>query len=112
MSNVKKSGGGGNTPACYKMGELQSIQFLAELSERLLKAGTDDRKTKETVAKIPLATVDAIATCHSVIDWLRPEEKATTTLGEAVALCVKLAGDDWRMRARRSGLFRRPKSMT
>ena len=34
-----------------------------------------------------------------MIDWLRPEEGAITTLGEAVGQCVKLAGDDWRMRA-------------
>ena len=34
-----------------------------------------------------------------MIEWLRPEEGAVTTLAEAVGQCVKLAGDDWRMRA-------------
>lgn len=93
------------------MGELQSIQFLAELSARHMgeagkgreegggAAGSDPVKARDCVGKISAATSGAIATCHSVIDWLRPDAKATTTLGEAVGQCVKLAGDDWRMRA-------------
>lgn len=81
------------------MGELQSIQFLAELGARLLQSGADEAKMRDCIGKIPLATGEAIATCHSVIEWLRPEEGASTTLGEAVGQCVKLAGDDWRMRA-------------
>jgi hypothetical protein len=85
------------------MGELQSIQFLAELSTRHMGAGAagseDPVKARDCVGKISTATSGAIATCHSVIDWLRPDAKATTTLGDAVAQCVRLAGDDWRMRA-------------
>ena len=81
------------------MGELQSIQFLAELGTRLLHSGADESKTRECVDKIPLAAGEAIATCHSVIEWLRPEERAKTMLGEAVGQCVKLASEDWRMRA-------------
>ena len=81
------------------MGELQSIQFLAELGVRFLREGADEKKTRDCIDKIPLATGEAIATCHSVIEWLRPDAGATTTLGEAVDQCVKLAGDDWRMRA-------------
>ena len=86
------------------MGELQSIQFLAELGGRLLRSGTDDAKTRDCLDKIPLATGEAIETCHSVIEWLRPEEGATTTISEAVGQCVKLAGDDWRMRAIRASV--------
>lgn len=88
------------------MGELQSIQFLAELSTRHMgggagvgAAGSDPVKARDCVGKISAATSGAIATCHSVIDWLRPDAKAITTLGDAVGQCVKLAGDDWRMRA-------------
>jgi hypothetical protein len=80
------------------MGELQSIQFLAELSTRQMAAGADPAKTRDCVGKISAATAGAITTCHSVIDWLRPDPKATTTLRDAVAQCVQLAGDDWRMR--------------
>ena len=81
------------------MGELQSIQFLAELGTRLLQSSGDETKTRECIDKIPLATAGAIATCHSVIEWLRPEEGTSTTLAETVAQCMKLAGDDWRLRS-------------
>ena len=81
------------------MGELQSVQFLAELGARHMDSGADASRTRDCIGKISQATSEAIATCHSVIAWLRPEEGATTSLGEAVEQCVKLAGDDWRMRA-------------
>ena len=81
------------------MGELQSVQFLAELGARHMDNGAEASRTRECIGKISLATGEAIATCHSVIAWLRPDEGATTSLGEAVEQCVKLAGDDWRMRA-------------
>ena len=81
------------------MGELQSIQFLAELGRAAWIDRRDGSKTRDFIAKISVAANEAIATCHSVIEWLRPEEGAITTLGEAVEQCVKLAGDDWRMRA-------------
>jgi hypothetical protein len=84
------------------MGELQSVQFLAELGARNIDNGADQSRTRDCIGKISQATSEAIATCHSVIAWLRPEEGATTTLGEAVEQCVKLAGDDWRMRATRA----------
>jgi len=84
------------------MGELQNVQFLAELGARHIDSGADETRTRDCIGKISLATSEAIATCHSVIAWLRPEEGATTTLGEAVDQCVRLAGDDWRMRATRA----------
>jgi hypothetical protein len=80
------------------MGELQSIQFLAELGARLLRTGGDDARLHDCVSRIPAATGTAIATCHSMIEWLRPEEGANARLAEIVGQCVKLAGDDWRMR--------------
>ena len=82
------------------MGELQSIQFLAELGARKMDNGSGDvARTREFIGKISVAAGEAIGTCHSVIEWLRPEQGAVSTLGEAVSQCVKLAGDDWRMRA-------------
>jgi len=84
------------------MGELQSVQFLAELGARNMDNGADPSRARDCIGKISQATGEAIATCHSVIAWLRPEEGAITTLGEAVEQCVKLAGDDWRMRATRA----------
>jgi len=82
------------------MGELQTIQFLAELGVRKVDDGAAGvAKTREFIGKISTAAGESIATCHSVIEWLRPEQGAVTTLAEAVGQCVKLAGDDWRMRA-------------
>ena len=91
------------------MGELQSIQFLAELGARKMDDGAGDvAKTREFIGKIAVAAGEAIGTCHSVIEWLRPEQGAVTTLGEAVDQCVKLAGDDWRMRATQATIDMRP----
>ena len=82
------------------MGELQTIQFLAELGARKVDDGaTGVAKTREFIGKISTAAGESIATCHSVIEWLRPEQNGVTTLADAVNQCVKLAGDDWRMRA-------------
>ena len=87
------------------MGELQTIQFLAELGARKMEGDSGDvAKTREFISKISGAAGEAIATCHSVIEWLRPEQGAVTTLGEAVSQCVKLAGDDWRMRATQASI--------
>jgi hypothetical protein len=80
------------------MGELQSIQFLAELGARLLRTGANDSQLHDCVGKIPAATGAAIATCQSMIEWLRPEDRASARLADVVGQCAKLAGDDWRMR--------------
>jgi hypothetical protein len=80
------------------MGELQTIQFFAELSARLMQKGGDEAKLRECVEKIPQATSAAVDNCRSVIEWLRPNEGEITSLGDAVGQCVKLAGDDWNMR--------------
>jgi hypothetical protein len=81
------------------MGELQSVQFLAELGARHMDNSAGTGKARDCIDRISLATTEAIATCHSVIAWLRPEEGATTTFGEAIRQCVKLASEDWRMRS-------------
>ena len=87
------------------MGELQSIQFLAELGARKMDDGSADvARTREFIGKIAVAAGEAIGTCQSVIEWLRPEHGAVTTLGEVVNQCVKLAGDDWRMRATQASI--------
>jgi len=84
------------------MGELQGIQFLAELGARLSATGADQSRLRDCVGKIPAAAGEAIATCQSIIEWLRPEEGASATLADVVGQCVKLAGDDWRLRGIRA----------
>jgi hypothetical protein len=33
-----------------------------------------------------------------MIEWLRPDEKAATTVDETLRQCLKVAGDDWSLR--------------
>jgi hypothetical protein len=80
------------------LGELQSIQFFAELAGRLMDKGSEEAKMRECVGKLPGASQAAVATCRSVIEWLRPEEGATTPVGEALTQCFRLVADDWSMR--------------
>src|SRR5438105_12188892 len=80
------------------LGELQSIQFFAELAGRLLDKGGEEPRMRECVSKLPAASQAAVVTCRSVIEWLRPEEGTTTALGEALNQCLRLVADDWNMR--------------
>src|SRR3954471_15183911 len=80
------------------MGELQSIQFFAELAARLLVKGADETKMRECVDKIPAASQAAVTTCHSAMEWLRPQEGTTTAVAESLNECLKVVSDDWHMR--------------
>ncbi len=80
------------------MGELQTIQFSAELAARMLDSGTAGAKLDECIKQLPDQTRAAVKSCRAMIEWLRPDEKATTTVDEAVQHCLKLAGDDWTLR--------------
>lgn len=80
------------------MGELQIIQFSAELGARLLESGTAEPKVRGCLDKILEQSVATVTTGLSIIEWLRPEQGSTTTIGNAVEQCVKTAGDDWNLR--------------
>ena len=80
------------------MGELQSLQFSAELAVRLIDAGAEDAKIDGAVRQMEPLTRSAIAACSTLIEWLRPDDRATTTLGDAVPQCLRIAGDDWSLR--------------
>ncbi|MEP6998532.1 MAG: hypothetical protein ABI900_12850 [Betaproteobacteria bacterium] len=80
------------------MGELQTIQFSAELAARMLDSGTTGPKLDDCIKQLPDQTRAAVNSCRAMIEWLRPDEKATTTVDEAVRQCLKLAGDDWTLR--------------
>ena len=80
------------------LGELQAIQFSAELAARLLQRGEDLPRAREKVSQIPDQCTVAAETCRSMIGWLRPEEDRTTTVTDGIRQCVKIAGDDWAMR--------------
>jgi hypothetical protein len=80
------------------MGDLQAIQFLAELAARQLRVSADVAKVEESLTQIIAHTRSNVVSCRSIVDWLRPEGGATIALGEGVAQCLKLAGDDWALR--------------
>ena len=79
------------------MGELQAIQFLAELAARQLQASADPAKVQDGLSHLIAQTRNAVGSCRSIVEWLRPDAGATP-LGDGVAQCLKLAGDDWPLR--------------
>jgi hypothetical protein len=79
------------------MGELQAIQFMAELAARRRDA-SDDVAPLDGLQQVISQTRATVANCRSIIEWLRPEAGATTALGEGVAQCLKVVGDDWPLR--------------
>ena len=80
------------------MGELQAIQFLAELAARQLQASADHAKVQDGLSNIIAQTRNAVSSCRSIVEWVRPDAGAATALGDGVAQCLKLAGDDWPLR--------------
>lgn len=80
------------------MGELQTLQFSAELAARMLDTAAGGPKLDECIRQLPDQTRAAVSSCRSVIEWLRPDDKATTTVEETVRHCLKVAGDDWPLR--------------
>ena len=80
------------------MGELQTLQFSAELASKMLDAGAGGPKLDDCIRQLPDQTRSAVSSCRSVIEWLRPEDKAATTVEETVRYCLKVAGDDWPLR--------------
>jgi hypothetical protein len=80
------------------MGELQAIQFLAELAARQLQASADPAKVQDGLSHIIAQTRNTVSSCRSIVEWLRPDAGATTALGEGITQCLKLAGDDWPLR--------------
>ncbi|HEY2864440.1 MAG TPA: hypothetical protein VGK37_12545 [Casimicrobiaceae bacterium] len=79
------------------MGDLQTIQFSAELAAKMLESGAASTKLEECIRLLPDQTRAAVASCRAMVEWLRPEDKATT-VAEAVQRCMIVAGDDWSLR--------------
>ncbi|MEP6941924.1 MAG: hypothetical protein ABI981_03250 [Betaproteobacteria bacterium] len=80
------------------MGDLQTLQFSAELCVKMLQAGRPLADVEAHIASIPSQTEAAAATVRSIIEWLRPTENAVVPFGDALERCLKLAGDDWMLR--------------
>ncbi len=78
--------------------ELQAVQFTAELAARMQGTGVTDAKLAECLQRMAEQTRAAIDSARALTEWLRPDDNATTTVGEALRQCLRLAGDDWRLR--------------
>ncbi|MEO8565202.1 MAG: hypothetical protein ABI541_02375 [Betaproteobacteria bacterium] len=80
------------------MGDLQTIQFSAELAARMIDSGAGGPKLDECIKMLPEQTRAAVNSCRAMIEWLRPDEKAATAVDETLRQCLKVAGDDWSLR--------------
>lgn len=80
------------------MGELQAIQFAAELAAQLVKTGGDGARVRDAVGQIPAHNDAAVKASQSMLEWLRPEERARTEVEPALRHCLKLVGDTWILR--------------
>ena len=80
------------------MGELQTIQFAAELAARMIETGAGGPKLDECIRQLPDQTRAAVKSCRAMMEWLRPDDKASITVDEAVKQCLKVTGDDWPLR--------------
>ncbi len=80
------------------MGELQAIQFMAELAARQRDDRGDGARTLDGLQQVLAQARSTVASCRSIIEWLQPEAGATTPLGVGIAQCLKVVGDDWPLR--------------
>jgi hypothetical protein len=80
------------------MGELQTVEFTADLCAAMLRKGHDTAVVLEQLEKLAAQTRAAAARCRGVTDLLRPAESSTLALGEVVRNSIKLAGADWSLR--------------
>lgn len=84
------------------MGELQAIQFAADLAAQMISKGVSGPPLIDAVNQIASQTGAAIVASRSVMEWLRPEDGALTEVEFAVSECVKLVGDVWLLRGIRA----------
>jgi len=80
------------------MGELQTLQFNAELCAQMLQGGRGGGALASHLNRLPAQTKAATATCRAAVEWLRPDSNGRAPLGEVFDSCVKLVGDDWMLR--------------
>ncbi len=80
------------------VGELQAIEYLAELAARQFQTSADPAQAQGGLSQIIAQTRKTVGSCCSIVEWLRPGAGAATALGEGIAQSLKLAGDDWALR--------------
>lgn len=80
------------------MSELQTIQFSAELAERMQQSGVTGAELAKSLQRMPQQARAAMHSARSLVEWLRPDDSATTTIDEGLQQCLRIAGDDWSLR--------------
>jgi hypothetical protein len=80
------------------MGELQAIQFAAELAARMVDSDACGSRLSDGIQQIVEQTKAATRTSRSIIEWLRPEDGSRTEIEAATQECLKLAGNVWILR--------------
>ena len=80
------------------VGELQSVQFAVNLAKRSFDRGNRMSETQDAIGRISEQAHAAVGRGQALTDWLRPDQNATTTVGEAVHACLDLVGTEWSLR--------------
>lgn len=80
------------------MGDLQTIEFTAELCSRMVHSNRGTDEIRGQLQKISGHTEVAAASGRSMVEWLRPDHAAREPFGEVVDHCLLIAGDDWPLR--------------
>jgi hypothetical protein len=84
------------------MGELQGVQFAADLTGQMVKRGVSGSSLSDAVNQISEQARGATAVSRSIMEWLRPEPGASTEVEAALRECVKVAGEVWILRGIKS----------
>jgi hypothetical protein len=84
------------------MGELQAVQFAADLAGQMVKRGVSGPSLSDAVSQISDQARGATAASKSIMEWLRPEPGARTDVAAALKECVKVTGEVWILRGIKS----------
>ncbi|HVE51356.1 MAG TPA: ATP-binding protein [Casimicrobiaceae bacterium] len=80
------------------VGELQSVQFAVSLAQRTHERAGDETGTSEAIRRIGEQAIAAVGRSQQITDWLKPDPKALSSLGEVVHACLDLVGTEWSLR--------------
>ena len=64
----------------------------------MIDNGSGGPKLDECIKLLPDQARAAVNSCRAMVEWLRPDDKAATTVDETLRQCLKVAGDDWTLR--------------
>jgi hypothetical protein len=80
------------------LGELQTIQFAADLAGQMVKRDVTGSPLGDAVNRISEQTRHAAITSRSIMEWLRPEDGSSMEVESALEECVSLASEVWILR--------------